>query len=272
MTKLAIVAGKGDLPRLLAASCDAAARPYVVVALEGFADPADFPGVPVLPVRLGRAASAFPWLKDQGVGAVVLAGSVTRPTLADLRPDGATARLIARIGLGALGDDGVLRAVVAIVENEGFAVEGADALVAGLLCPAGLLGRVPVPDGAGPDLAAGWRAARALGAADIGQAVAVRAGVVIDREDRAGTDALIARVGASGATGAVLVKTAKPGQEKRADLPVVGVATVERAAAAGFRGIALEAGATLVIGRRDVVSVADRLGVFVAGLVEGEVP
>ncbi|HLI19491.1 MAG TPA: LpxI family protein, partial [Stellaceae bacterium] len=110
-------------------------------------------------------------------------------------------------------------------------------------------------------------AARGLGAEDLGQAVIVRHGEIVDREDADGTDALIRRCGASGkGAGAVLVKIAKPGQERRADLPAIGRNTVIGARAAGVRGIAVEAGACLVLDRAAVAAAADEAGIFVVGI------
>ncbi len=112
------------------------------------------------------------------------------------------------------------------------------------------------------------RVARALGALDVGQAVVVQQGMVLGVEAIEGTDALIARCGplrrAGG--GGVLVKLAKPGQERRADLPTVGPRTVTNAAASGLRGIAVEAGSTLMIDRAAVVAAADAAGLFVVGI------
>ncbi len=96
----------------------------------------------------------------------------------------------------------------------------------------------------------------------------MRAGAVVDREDAEGTDALLRRCAASGtARGGVLVKMAKPQQERRADLPAIGAQTVSGAAAAGLKGIAIEAGACLVLDRAAVIAEADRAGIFVTGVV-----
>ena len=92
----------------------------------------------------------------------------------------------------------------------------------------------------------------------------VRQGEVIAREDQAGTDALID--GVRPGAGAVLVKAAKPQQDLRFDLPVIGPETVLRAAAAGFAGIAVEAGRTLTLRRDEVAVAADRAGLFVVGV------
>jgi DUF1009 family protein len=109
--------------------------------------------------------------------------------------------------------------------------------------------------------------ARAIGALDIGQAVIVQNGQVLGVESIEGTDALITRCAPLKLepTGGVLVKVKKPQQEKRVDLPTIGISTVERIAECGFAGIAVEAGASLIIGRREVARRADALGIFIVG-------
>ena len=118
------------------------------------------------------------------------------------------------------------------------------------------------------DIAHAERIARALGALDIGQAVVVQQGLVLGVEAIEGTDALLRRCAGlrREGPGGVLVKVEKPGQEQRADRPTIGPQTVALAAEAGLRGIAVEAGATIVLDRDEVVAAADRAGLFVFGI------
>ncbi len=118
------------------------------------------------------------------------------------------------------------------------------------------------------DIAHGVRVARALGALDVGQAAVVQQGIVLGVEASEGTDALLARCGPlrREGRGGVLVKIAKPGQDRRADLPTIGARTVAAAAAVGLSGIAIEAGSTLLMDRAAVVAAADAAGLFVVGI------
>jgi len=261
---LGIVAGAGDLPRRIADAARAAGRDVFVLGIEGFAQPP----LPQAWIRLGAAAQGLEILRAQGVTELVLAGAVRRPSLLALRPDLRTAKFIAKVGMRALGDDGLLRAIVAELESEGFRVVGADSVLASALAPEGQLGRVAPDELARQDIARGVAVARALGTLDIGQAVIVQQGVVLGVEAAEGTEGLIARCGplALEGPGGVLVKLAKPGQERRADLPTIGVETVGQAAAVGLRGIAVEAGATLILDRARTVSAADERGLFVVGI------
>jgi DUF1009 family protein len=151
----------------------------------------------------------------------------------------------------------------------GFLVVGADDILgADDLMPLGLLGRHRPDDEAKADIEHGMRVAHALGAVDIGQAVIVQQGLVLGVEAAEGTDELLRRCAAlrRDGPGGVLVKMAKPGQERRADRPTIGPRTVALAAASGLRGIAAEAGMALVIDRAELVRVADQAGFFLIGV------
>jgi len=265
---LGILAGAGELPLRVIDACRAGGQPVFVLAFAGEADPARFDSVPHASVRLGAAADALRLLRENGVEELVFAGRVRRPSLAALRPDWRAAKLFARIGLRALGDNGLLSAIIQELEAEGFRVVGVDDLLAPLLAPEGALGRVTPDEAALVDVSRGLEVARALGGVDVGQSVVVQQGIVLGVEAAEGTDALLERVAGLrlDGPGGVLVKIAKPGQERRADLPVMGVPTVAACAKAGLRGIAVEAGAALVIDRAQVVAAADRAGLFVLGI------
>ncbi len=268
LPKLGLIAGRGELPVLILDAARAEGRAVFVLALEGqtprdlVAD-AEHAWIP-----LGAVGRGIDALKTAGAEEVVFAGGVRRPSLFKLGLDARAARLLAQVGRAALGDDKLLSILVRELEGEGLRVIGADDLLGGLLAPEGPMGR-HVPDAqAEADIAHGLEVARALGRLDIGQAVVVQQGMVLGVEAIEGTDALIGRIGAVAreGPGGVLVKTKKPDQERRADLPTVGVHTVEACARAGLRGIAVEAGATLVLGREAAAAAADRLGLFLTGV------
>jgi len=238
-----------------------------VLALEGEADRRTVEGVPHAWCRLGAAGTALDLLRGNGVTELVLAGGIRRPSLSSLRPDWRAAKFFARVGYRALGDNGLLSAVVNEIEAEGFRVIGADQLLEAAM-PEGPLGAVTPDDDAACDIAHGARIARAIGALDIGQAVVVQQGLVLGVEAIEGTDALLRRCAGlrREGPGGVLVKLEKPGQERRADRPTVGPDTVKAASAAGLRGIAAEAGATLLLDRARVIEIADAAGLFVVGI------
>ena len=239
-------------------------RPAFILALEGQTAPELVSGMEHAWVRLGAIGSAIDALRNAGCREVVFAGAVKRPSLLNLGLDGRGAKLFAKFGKAALGDDRLLTVLVKELEGEGLSVVGADDVLAGLLVEEGTLGRHAPDDLASIDIALGLDVAKAIGAMDVGQAVVVQQGVVLGVEGVEGTSALIARCAelAREGPGGVLVKVKKPSQECRVDLPTIGVDTVHAAVRSGLRGIVIEAGATLVLHRGEVVSAADEAGLF----------
>jgi DUF1009 family protein len=267
---LGIIAGSGELPRKLIDACRASERPFFLLALEGATEPdtiAHANGASA-EVRLGALGRALDLLRSHGVTELVMAGRVTRPKLSSLRPDLKGAKFLARIG-GQLiaGDNELLTRIVDFFEEEGFRITGAEEVMRDLLAPEGMIGTLYPDKRAQSDIEAGARIARAIGALDIGQAVIMQNGHVLGVEAVEGTDALIRRCAPLKIEekGGVLVKVKKPQQERRVDLPTIGVETIERLAECGFAGVAIEAGASLILDRRAVARRADALGVFVIG-------
>ena len=265
---LGIIAGSGDLPARLLAACQQTGRPVFVLAFEGSTAPELIENIPHAWSRLGAIGHAIACLKNAGVSDIVMAGKIERPPLASLRPDLTGTRLLARLGGSYLqGDDSLLTTIVQFLEEEGFRVHGADELLVELVTPEGLIGHHLPDKRAQADIETGVRVARAIGELDIGQAVIVQFGRVLGVEAAEGTDALIERCGPLRAEGmgGVLVKAKKPQQERRVDLPTIGVSTVERIHKAGFAGIAVEAGGSLIIDRAKVRATANALDIFVIG-------
>jgi DUF1009 family protein len=266
---LGILAGGGRLPGQVAAAAHAAGRPVFLVGLEGFADPAILAPWPHQFIRILAVGQILAALRAHGCQDLVLIGPVRRPSLLDLRPDAEGARMLARIGRAAFaGDDGLLAAVVKILGEEGFRVVGAHEILSEALGPAGLLSQAAPDAVAMADIRRGIAVVRALGAVDVGQACVVQQGVVLAVEAAEGTDAMLSRCAAVArpGRGGVLVKLVKPGQDRRADLPTVGPETIRAATEAGLRGVAFEAGGTILAEREAAIAAADSAGVFLLGL------
>jgi DUF1009 family protein len=164
-----------------------------------------------------------------------------------------------------------MRAMLGIFEKEGFRVIGTMEAAPNLIAAAGVYGRHAPNGQALEDIALARKVIHRLGELDIGQAAAVADGLVLAVEAAEGTDAMLERLpllsknlrGTPDNRRGVLVKAPKPAQERRVDLPVIGVRTVELAAAGGLAGIAVEAGAALIMRKAKIVAAADRLGLFV---------
>ena len=266
---LGILAGGGRLPGRVAAAAAAAGRAVFIVGLDGFADAAVLAPWPHAMVRIGAVGRILAVLRTNRCRDVVLIGTVRRPSVFDLRPDAEGVRLLARAGRAAFaGDDGLLAAVMKVLGEEGFHVIGAHEILHEALAPAGVLGAVAPDAQAMADIDRGVVVARALGAVDVGQGCVVQQGLVLCVEAIEGTDAMLQRAGQlrRPGMGGVLVKLVKPGQDRRADLPTIGRATIEAAAAAGLRGVAFEAGGTILAEREASVAAADQAGLFLLGL------
>ena len=266
---LGILAGGGPLPGQVAGAAVAGGRQVFLVGFEGFAEPGVLGPYPHAFARLGAAGRILGLLRERGCGELVLVGPVRRPSLLDLRPDAEGARILARIGRAAFGgDDGLLAAVVRVLGEEGFTVLGAHEVLTEAVGPGGVLGRSRVDAQAMADIRRGVAVARALGGVDVGQGCVVQQGIVLAVEAIEGTDAMLGR--AAGlrrpGLGGVLVKLVKPGQERRADLPTIGPGTIHAAAEAGLRGIAFEAGGTLLTDRDGCIAAADAAGLFLLGI------
>ena len=244
---LALIAGKGALPAALVAAL--AERPFIC-ALDGF--PPESLVVDQV-FRVERLALFLRLLEDRGITEVIFAGAVERPRLDPALFDPATATLVPRL-LAAMGqgDDATLREVIAVFEEAGFAVKGVEDIAPALLPGPGLLaGALTTQDEADAERAAAIVAA--LGAVDVGQGAVVAQGLCLGVEVLSGTDALLASVAAlrpelrPGPARGLFYKAPKPGQDRRIDLPTIGVQTIEQAAAAGLGGVVIAAGGVICL-------------------------
>ncbi len=283
---LALIAGTGDLPPALVTRLPA--RP-LVCAMAGFR-----PAItPDLTFRIEHLGSFLNALHARGVTEVCMAGAVTRPMIDPAAIDAATKPLVPRIMEAiAQGDDGALRAIIAIFEGAGLAVRAAHDIAPDLLPEAGVLTRTPVSLATRQDAVSAEQTVAEMGRADIGQACIVRGGRVLAREGQAGTDAMLAQFAPSDdplwgavdglgavlgsaaewlsgeqgepvdARGAILFKAPKPDQDRRADLPVIGPQTAKGVVAAGLAGIVVEHQGVMVLERDVVLSVLDAAGLF----------
>lgn len=266
--KLGLLAGGGSLPRQIVQACREQGREVVVVAFEGATDQETVNQVDHCWTRLGAVGRIIGWLKENHAEELVLAGRMARPSWSTVRPDWRGLKMLPKVLSSRQGDDAVLKLAIGELESEGFRVVGVHDVLPRALADAGAMGRVKPDASASADIDRGIEVARALGAVDVGQAVIVQQGVVLGVEAAEGTDALIARCAGLRRDGAggVLVKCAKPDQDARVDLPSIGPDTVHRAVETGLRGIAVSAGASLVLERDETLALADQNGVFVYGI------
>ena len=241
--KLGIIAGGGSIPKMLIEHCAAQGRDFFVLAIEGNADKALITDdIPHQWIRIGQAGTGFKRFAEEKVQDVIMIGTIKRPGFFDLVPDLRTTAFFAKVGAKALGDDGILRALVNEIEAEGMTVRGIHEVMSDLLVKPGIL--------------------------DVGQSVVVQQGLVLGVEGIEGTDELVRRCGEyrRKGDGGVLVKLRKPQQDMRIDLPTIGPRSVSRAQESGLRGIVVHAGNGLIVDEAKTIRLADKAGLFIMGI------
>lgn len=268
--RLGILAGGGALPREIIEAVEAEGRQAVLVGFAGQTDEETYSVAPLhLRTKLGQIGEMIEFLRREQVRDLVMAGKIHRPSLGELKLDWVGLKYVAKLGLSSFGDDGVMRRLIQLFENDGgFRILSVPEVLHQATAPSGAMTKGRPDEEAEADIRRGIEVLRSLGPADVGQAVVVQQGVVLAIEAIEGTDAMIKRAGdlRRKGPGGVLVKLKKPQQERRADLPVVGLGTVKAALAAGLRGMALEAGGTLVVERKEMIATAERAGFFIVGV------
>ncbi|MEM6899042.1 MAG: UDP-2,3-diacylglucosamine diphosphatase LpxI [Pseudomonadota bacterium] len=278
---IGLIAGAGRLPELVAASVEAAARKAVVIRLAGMADPAleRFEG---REIQLGALRDVIATLRAQGCVDLSFAGKVERPDFSSLGLDDLAMTHMPRLMPAASrGDDALMRAVGDIFEAEGFNIVGLSDVADDLICREGVVAGGERAKLHSNDMAKAFDVAGLVGEHDIGQGCIVCAGLVLAVEAQEGTNAMLSRVkflsedvrGTPDRRRGVLVKRAKPGQDLRMDLPVVGLETFEHAAAAGLAGIGLEAHTSIIVDKDELIQRANEIGMAIVGLgADGRIP
>lgn len=267
---LGIIAGKGSLPAQIIKTCQQNSRPFFVIAFDESSIPENMKNIPHAIVRIGAVGEALKYLRNAGVQEIIMAGGIKRPSLSSLYPDAAGATLLKKLGKSFFaGDDAILKAIITFFEEEKFTVVGVETVLTDILVEEGVLGKIIPNKQAKADIAIGMKAAKELGALDIGQGVIVESAVILGRESAEGTDAMIAICGKlrkGKKPSGVLVKAKKPQQEEKVDLPSIGVQTIENLYQAGFSGVAVEAHHSLLIDKFELIRKADEYGLFVIGV------
>lgn len=273
--RLAIVAGSGQLPLYVAnAAREMGEDPFIVRLRDD--SRFDWSGFDNAVISVGDVAGLGRLLRDNRVDRVVLSGAVARrPEWREIRPTVAILLELPSIVKTLLsgGDDAVLQMVIKIIGTLGAKVIGAHEIAPGLLATTGAFGTQKPAEDDLKDIRKAAEAALALGKLDVGQGAVSVGGRIVALEGVEGTDAMLLRVAALRAEGrisprrrGVLVKLCKPQQDIRADLPTIGIETVENAQKAGLAGIAVEAGRALVLDRDAMLKAADQAGIFVCGI------
>lgn len=270
--KIGLIAGSGDLPHVIIAAVQASGHDICLVSLVGevtsFSVKTHHAGL----AEFGKVTKIF---HQAGCTHVCFAGYVSRPDFKNLKPDFKTLQHIPKaIKAAQKGDGALLEYVLKIFEQDGFEILSAQDIAKGLLMPVGYLGTHRMRKSHRMDCEKACEIVQSMGKLDIGQAIVVCRGLVLAVEAQEGTSNMLKRVmdlppallGHAQCREGVLIKWAKPHQDRRIDLPTIGVQTVEWAAQAGLAGIVLEAGGALILERKALIACADALGLFIVGI------
>lgn len=269
MSRIGLIAGNGRFPFLALQGARGLGHDVTVVAIreEAFEDleaAAHQAEASFHWVSLGQLGKCIKILKGAGISEAVMAGQVKHAKIfSGILPDLTLLSVLRR--LKARNTDALISAVADVMRGEGIELLDSTAFLQPLLAREGVLTRRGPDDEEREDLEFGYRMADAVAALDIGQTIAVKARAVVAVEAMEGTDAVIARAGHLAGAGVRIVKVAKPNQDMRFDVPVVGVATIDAMHAAGATALSIDAGRTLVLDGERVFARANEAGVAMVG-------
>jgi UDP-2,3-diacylglucosamine hydrolase len=267
---IGLIAGNGTFPFLVLRAARTLGHEVVVVAIEGEAFPdleglaRDLGGTTFSWIALGQLGKCIKLLTGAGVSRAVMAGQVKHVKLfGGVLPDLTLLSVLTK--LKSKSTDALIAAVAAVLEEHGVTLMDSTALLKDLMAKPGTLTTARPSAEMQRDFETGWRAADAVAGVDIGQTVVVKDAAVVAVEAMEGTDVVIARAGALAGRGTRVVKVAKPSQDMRFDVPVIGVATIDAMKAAGADGLAIDAGKTLMVDGDACLAAANAAGIVVVG-------
>ncbi len=270
--RLGLIAGNGRFPFLLLEAARAHGAQVIVAAIKEETDPeinnraAADPNIKVHWLSLGELSKLIETFHHEGVTQAVMAGQVKHKQIfSSIRPDWRLAKLL--LSLSTKNTDMLLRAIAKVLGDEGIHLISSTAYLEPLLAPAGILTQRPPTNEEQADITYGRMVANVVSGFDIGQTVVVASQACVAVEAMEGTDAAIERAGAlmlsladepSTLTRSLtVIKVAKPRQDMRFDVPVIGLATIEAMVRARATCLSIEAGRTLIFDRDKLLALAD---------------
>jgi DUF1009 family protein len=255
---LGIIAGNGVYPRKLAdAARKAGVKKIVAAAFTNETDPAIAQHVDVVEwLRVGQLSRLLKFFRSQNVHQAIMAGQIAPKNLFDLRPDWKALLVLAK--LKQRNAESIFSAIASELAKVDVDLMPATSFLEESIVKAGLIAGSKPSRREEEDVDFGWKIAKEIARLDIGQTVIVKNGTVLAVEAFEGTNDAIKRGGALAREGAVMIKVAKPNQDMRFDVPVIGVETIKVATESKLRVIAVEAGKTLLLEREAIVDLAER--------------
>ncbi|MGH9346577.1 MAG: LpxI family protein [Vicinamibacterales bacterium] len=268
--KLGLIAGNGRFPFLVLDAARAQGHEVTIIATKEEAfqeldDAAARHRAAIHWISLGQLGTCISLLKAAGATHAVMAGQVkhTKIFAGGIRPD--LTFLSALTTLRAKNTDGLIGAVAGVLRDQGIELMDSTALLQPLLARPGVLTRRAPTDEERKDFEFGYRMADAIAGLDIGQTIAVKHQAVVAVEAMEGTDEVIARAGHLAGPGVRVVKVAKPDQDMRFDVPVIGLATIQAMRIAGAAALSIDAGRTLILDGDAVFASANEANIVIVG-------
>jgi UDP-2,3-diacylglucosamine hydrolase len=268
--RLGLIAGNGAFPLLVLEAARRLGHEVTIIAVQEEA-PAELaaaaarePRAECHWVSLGQLGRAIELMRAAGVTQAVMAGQVKHVRIfSGVMPDRLLLSVLLK--LRAKNTDALISAVADVLRDHGIELLDSTAYLTPLLARAGVLtARAPSSEER-DDLAFGYRMADQIAGLDIGQTIAVKSAAVVAVEAMEGTDEVIGRAGRLAGPGTIIVKVAKPNQDMRFDVPVVGLATIEAMRASGATVLSVDAGRALMLDGDEAIRAADRAGISIVG-------
>jgi DUF1009 family protein len=268
--KLGLIAGNGRFPFLVLEAAKEQGHQVTVIATKGEAfkdldEAAGAAGAAIHWISIGEIGACIRLLKEAGASHAVMAGQVkhTRIFGGGIRPDATAMAILATLPFR--NTDGLIGAVAAVLRKNGIELIDSTSLLQPLLATAGVMTKRAPTDEERQDFEFGYRMADAIAGLDIGQTIAVKHKAVVAVEAMEGTDEVIGRAGHLAGPGVRIIKVAKPNQDMRFDVPVVGLATIQAMRIAGATALSIDAGKTLMFDRDTLLASANDAGITVVG-------
>jgi UDP-2,3-diacylglucosamine hydrolase len=255
---LGIIAGNGVYPRILAAAArKGGVKKIVAAAFTDETDPAISQHADVVEwLRVGQLGRLLKFFREHEVHRAIMAGQIAPKNLFDLRPD--VKALVVLAKLKQRNAESIFTAIADELGKVDVHLLPATNFLEDSIASDGLIAGTKLSRAEEEDVDLGWSVAKQIAGLDIGQTIIVKNGTVLAVEAFEGTNDAIKRGGALAREGAVMIKVAKPNQDMRFDVPVIGIETVKVAAESKLRVIAIESGKTLLLERDAIVDLARR--------------
>jgi len=268
--KVGLIAGDGSFPLEVAKSISQKNKEIFIIAIKGSASK-DIERYPHLWIRIGQIGKAIRALKENNCKELILIGGVKKPNVWLLNPDfGALKLFFKLIILPIKGDASILKTLLNFLEKDNkFKVVGAEKYISYLLMSKGLIAGEKINEQANIDIDIAVENCKNIGSKDIGQACVVVNGQIIASEDSSGTDKMLRGIISKEIrfnNEGVLVKLAKPIQDRRVDLPAIGMKTIKLAKEIGLCGIAIEEKSSFISNKERVIKFANKNNIFIFGL------